>query len=119
MSLAAQLDSFCWRERKKKKEHCEKTKETNKYVNKRKTLAVRTANLIKFWRLRPKQRLTGMYGHTWCVGSLGLHYSRVVKRRGCGEGGGGGTTMRFTAIETICLLLRDGNNGRSDLAEEA
>ena len=33
--------------------------------------------------------------------------------------GGGERTMRFTAIETICLLLRDGNNGRSDLAGEA
>jgi len=38
---------------------------------------------------------------------------------GVGGGGGGETTMRFTAIETICLLLRDGNNGRSDLAGEA
>jgi len=38
MSLAAQLDSFCWSERKKKKEHWEKAKETNKYVNKGKLL---------------------------------------------------------------------------------
>lgn len=28
-------------------------------------------------------------------------------------------TITFIGIETICLLLRDGNNGRSDLAGEA
>jgi hypothetical protein len=114
MCLAAQLDSFCWKERKKKKENWKKAKETNKYVQQTKTLGVRTVNLIKFRRLRPEQRMIGMYGHTWCVGSLGLHYSRVVKK-----GRGTTTTMSFTAIETICLLLRDGNNGRSDLAGEA
>ena len=59
----------------------EKTKKTNKYVQQTKILGVRTVNLIKFRRLRPKQRLTGMYGHTWCVGSLGLHYSRVEKKK--------------------------------------
>ena len=80
MYLAAQFNSFCWKERKKKKEHWEKAKETNKYVQQTKTLGVRAVNLIKFRRLGPKQRLTGTYGHTWCVGSLGLHYSRVVKR---------------------------------------
>jgi hypothetical protein len=72
-------------ERKKNKEHWEKEKETNEYVQQTETLGVRTVNLIKFRRLRPKQRLTGMYGHTWCVGSLGLHYSRVVKRGGGGN----------------------------------
>jgi hypothetical protein len=59
---------------------------------------------------------TGIVSGAWCVGSLGLPTGAALSE-GCESRRA--TTIKFIGIETICLLLRDGNNGRSDLAGEA
>jgi hypothetical protein len=54
-------------------------------VQQRKTIG--TVSLITFRRPRPKQRLPGTQGHTWCVGSLVLP-SGVTLFEGCKKRGG-------------------------------